>query len=168
MLWERLSGGGQRRKCWVSASVGPLLACPLFVLSDTAPPVMRLVVLVKDVSWRACFGTAASEVKVLRSLEFIHQGRRCHGRVAPMPGGGPEFIDGAWFVSMNGRLERRVFEAHQEGADTPDFRDRMMVATWRTEEYNRRGSGERRQQGTRDSSVRDRRGGPQENINGSG
>ena len=39
---------------------------------------------------------------MLRSIEFIHEGRRYSGKVAPVPGGGPEFEDGAWFVSMNG------------------------------------------------------------------
>lgn len=101
-----------------------------------------------------------SEVKVLRSIEFIHQGRRYHGNVRPVPGGEPEFIDGAWFVSMNGGPERRVFEAHRDDADTPEFRHRMMIATWLTEGYNRRVSGERRKQGTRHPPVRDRRGGP--------
>lgn len=94
---------------------------------------------------------------MLRSIEFIHQGHRYQGHVEPVPGGGPEFKDGAWFVSMNGGLERRVFEAHSDDVDTPEFRDRMMVATWLTEEYNRRVSGERRNEGTRDPSVSDRR-----------
>jgi len=97
---------------------------------------------------------------VLRSVEFLHQGRRYRGKVAPVPGGGPEFNDGAWFVSMNGGPERRVFEAHRDDADTPEFRHRIVIATWLTEGYNRRVSGERRKQGRRDSSVPDRRIGP--------
>ncbi len=76
-----------------------------------------------------------------------------------MPGGAPEFNDGAWFVSMNGGPVRRVFEAHPDDADTPEFRHRVVIATWLTDGYNRRVSGERRTQGTRDGSV-DRRSGP--------
>lgn len=98
------------------------------------------------------------EVIVLRSIEFLHQGRRYRGEVRPVPGGGPEFRDGAWFVSMNGGPECRVFEAHHEDADTPEFRHRLVIATWLTDGYNRR-SGERRKQGDRDSSIRDRRSG---------
>jgi len=94
---------------------------------------------------------------MLRSIEFVHQGRRYRGNVGPVPGGGPEFSAGAWFVSMNGGPERRVFEAHAEDADTPDFRHRLVIATWLTEEYNRRVTGERRRQGARDPSVPDRR-----------
>jgi hypothetical protein len=60
-------------------------------------------------------------------------------------------------VSINDRPARRVFEAHSDDADTPDFRHRVMIATWLTEEYNRRVSGERRKQGERDRSVPDRR-----------
>jgi hypothetical protein len=97
---------------------------------------------------------------VLRSVEFIHQGRRYRAKVRPVPGGGPEFSDGAWFVSMNGGPVRRVFEAHHDDADTPEFRHRIVIATWLTEGYNRRVSGERRKQGERDPSVRDRRIGP--------
>jgi hypothetical protein len=98
-----------------------------------------------------------SEVNVLRSIEFIHEGRRYRGSVAPVPGGGPEFIDGAWFVSMNGGPERRVFEAHRDDADTPEFRHRIVIATWLTQEYDRRVTGERRKARIRDPSVRDRR-----------
>ena len=94
---------------------------------------------------------------MLRSIEFIHQGRRYRGEVGPVPGGGAEFSDGAWFVSMNGGPARRVFEAHPEDADTPEFRHRLVIATWLTEGYNRRVSGERRKQGERDPSVPDRR-----------
>jgi hypothetical protein len=88
---------------------------------------------------------------VLQSIEFIHKGRRYRGTVAPVPGGGPEFSDGAWFVSMNGGPERRVFEAHADDVDTPEFRHRIVVATWLTEGYNRRVSGERRRGGPRDA-----------------
>jgi hypothetical protein len=101
------------------------------------------------------------EVTMLRSVEFQHRGRRYHGTVAPVPGGGPEFSDGAWFVSIDGGPVRRVFEAHPEDADTSEFRHRVVIATWLTEGYNRRVSGERRQQGGRDPSVRDRRIGPE-------
>jgi hypothetical protein len=94
---------------------------------------------------------------MLRSIEFVDQGRRYNGEVRPVPGGGPEFSDGAWFVSMNGGPVRRVFEAHPDDANTPDFRHRLVVATWLTEEYNRRVSGERRKQGARGPSVSDRR-----------
>ena len=82
---------------------------------------------------------------MLRMIEFLHQGRRYRAHVAPVPGGPAEFADGAWFVSMNGGPERRVFEAHREDADTPEFRHRIVIATWLTEGYNRRVSGERRQ-----------------------
>lgn len=74
-----------------------------------------------------------------------------------MPGGGPEFSEGAWFVSMNGGPSRRVFEVHPDDANTPEFRGRVVIATWLTDEYNRRTSGERRKQGARDPSVPDRR-----------
>lgn len=74
-----------------------------------------------------------------------------------MPGGGPEFSEGAWFVSMNGGPTRRIFEAHPEDADTPEFRSRVVIATWLTDAYNRRVRGERRKQGKRDPSVPDRR-----------
>lgn len=99
-------------------------------------------------------------MNVLRSIEFIHKGRRYRGTVRPVPGGGPEFADGAWFVSMNGGPERRVFEAHVEDADTPEFRHRIVIATWLTEGYNRRVSGDRRKSGPRGPSVPDRRSGP--------
>lgn len=101
-----------------------------------------------------------SEVNVLRSIEFIHEGRRYRGTVGPVPGGAPEFADGAWFVSMNGGPERRVFEAHRDDADTLEFRHRIVIATWLTEAYDRRTSGERRMRGQREASVQDRRGGP--------
>jgi hypothetical protein len=94
---------------------------------------------------------------MLRSIEFIHRGRRYRAKVAPVPGGGPEFADGAWFVSMSGGPERRVFEAHPDDADTAEFRHRIVIATWLTEGYNRRVSGERRTQSTGDASVSDRR-----------
>lgn len=95
---------------------------------------------------------------MLQSIEFIHEGRRYSGKVAPVPGGGPEFKDGAWFVSMNGGPERRVFEAHPEDADTPEFQHRIVIATWLTDGYNRRVSGERRRAGVRPSAP-DRRAG---------
>lgn len=94
---------------------------------------------------------------MLRSIDFIDQGRRYRGKVGPVPGGGPEFNEGAWFVSMNGGPSRRVFEAHPEDADTPEFRHRIVIATWLTDAYNRRVSGERRKQGPRDPTVPDRR-----------
>jgi hypothetical protein len=59
---------------------------------------------------------------------------------------------------MNGGTARRVFEAHAEDADTPDFRHRLVIATWLTEEYNRRTAGERRKQGERDPSPDRRKG----------
>jgi hypothetical protein len=100
-------------------------------------------------------------VNVLRSIEFIHRDRRYRGNVGPVPGGGAEFVDGAWFVAMNDGPARRVFEAHQDDADTPEFRHRIVIATWLTEGYNRRVDGEdRRKQGKRDPSVPDRRSGP--------
>ena len=105
--------------------------------------------------------TVLSEVNVLRSIEFVHRGRRYRANVAPVPGGGAEFDDGAWFVSMNGGPERRVFEAHRDDEDTPEFRHRIVIATWLTEGYNRRVEGERRKQGKRDPSVRDLRSGPE-------
>ena len=113
--------------------------------------------IVYAVSTTDLFRSRADEVNVLRSIEFTHQGRRYRGNVAPVPGGGPEFVDGAWFVSMNDGPERRVFEAHREDADTPEFRHRMVIATWLTDAYDRRVSGERRKRGMRDPSVADRR-----------
>ncbi len=97
---------------------------------------------------------------MLRTVEFLHRGRRYRGEVGPVPGGAPEFRDGAWFVSMNGGPVRRVFEAHPDDADTPEFRHRIVIATWLTEGYNRRITGERRKQRERDPSVPDRRTGP--------
>lgn len=96
---------------------------------------------------------------MLRSIEFIHKGRRYRGTVGPVPGGAAEFDDGAWFVSMNGGPERRVFEAHQDDADTPEFRHRLVIATWLTDAYDRRAMGERRKGGERDPAVPDRRNG---------
>lgn len=81
---------------------------------------------------------------MLRSIEFVMQGRRYRGTVAPVPGGPTEFDDGAWFVSMDEGPERRVFEAHRDDEDTPEFRHRLVIATWLTEGYNRRVAGERR------------------------
>ena len=108
-----------------------------------------------------------SEVNVLRTIEFVHQGREYRGDVEPVPGGGPEFDDGAWFVSMNGGPARRVFEAHPTDADTPDFRHRVVIATWLTEGYNRRTSGERRLQ--RGSIATDeRRRGPDRRVQTAG
>jgi hypothetical protein len=57
---------------------------------------------------------------------------------------------------MNDGPARRIFEAHPEDEDTPEFRARVVVATWLTEEYDRRIAGERRKQ-VRDPSVPDRR-----------
>lgn len=94
---------------------------------------------------------------MLRSIDFIHEGRRYRGHVGPVPGGAAEFNDGAWFVSMNGGPERRVFEAHQEDADTPEFRHRIVIATWLTDAYDRRVSGDRRKRDRKDSSARERR-----------
>lgn len=94
---------------------------------------------------------------MLRSVEFIHRGSLYRGRVGPVPGGGPEFSAGAWFVSIDGGPTRRVFEAHPDDGDTPDFRHRLVIAAWLTDGYNRRVSGERRKQGERDPLARDRR-----------
>lgn len=97
---------------------------------------------------------------MLRSIVFLHQGRRYRAEVRPVPGGAPEFVDGAWFVSMNGGPERRVFEAHRDDADTAEFRHRIVIATWLTEGYNRRVTGERRKSGNGSPSIHDRRTGP--------
>ena len=94
---------------------------------------------------------------MLRSIDFLNQGRRYRANVAPVPGGGPEFSLGAWFVSMNGGPARRVFEANPDDGDTPEFRHRLVIATWLTDEYNRRIMGERRKRGDRDPSKLDRR-----------
>ena len=95
---------------------------------------------------------------MLRSIEFVHQGRNYRAEVGPVPDGGPEFGDGAWFVSMNDGPTRRVFEAHADDADTPDFRHRIVVATWLTSEYDRR-VGDRRRAAGGVSSPGERRGG---------
>ena len=95
---------------------------------------------------------------MLHTVEFMHQGRQYRGEVGPVPDGGPEFGAGAWFVSIDGGPERWVFEANADDADTPDFRYRLVIATWLTDGYNRRASGERRRRGARDPSLRDRRG----------
>jgi hypothetical protein len=97
---------------------------------------------------------------MLRTVEFMHQGRRFRGEVGPVPGNAPEFSAGAWFVSIDGGPARRVFEAHPDDADTPDFRHRLVIATWLTDAYNRRVSGERRKQGERSPPVRERRSAP--------
>lgn len=94
---------------------------------------------------------------MLHSIDFIQEGRRYRGKVGPVPGGAAEFSDGAWFVSMNGGPERRVFEAHRDDADTAEFRHRIVIATWLTEAYNRRGPEERRSRGERAPSVGERR-----------
>ena len=94
---------------------------------------------------------------MLRSIEFLHGGRRYRANVGPVPDGAAEFSDGAWFVSMDGGPERRVFEAHSEDEDTKEFRHRIVIATWLKDPYNRRGSAERRKEGERELSVSDRR-----------
>ncbi len=94
---------------------------------------------------------------MLRSIEFLHKGRRYRANVRAVPGGAPEFRDGAWFVSMNGGPERRVFEAHGEDADTPEFRHRIVIATWLTDAYDRRVAGDRRKRGGPDLSAEERR-----------
>ena len=94
---------------------------------------------------------------MLRSIDFIHEGRRYRARVRPVPGGAAEFADGGWFVSMNGGPERRVFEAHPEDADTAEFRHRIVIATWLTDAYDRRVGGDRRRGRARDREGEDRR-----------
>lgn len=94
---------------------------------------------------------------MLRSIEFVHQGRGYRGEVGPVTSGRGELDVEAWFVSMEGGPICRVFEAHPEDANTFDFRHRVVMATWLTEAYNRRVSGERRRQGARDPSMPDRR-----------
>ncbi len=97
---------------------------------------------------------------MLRSVEFVHQGRQYSAKVGPVPGGAAEFAEGAWFVSMNGGPERRVFEAHHDDDDTPDFRHRVVIATWLTEGYNRRTSAERRTSRADDPPASERRNSP--------
>ena len=94
---------------------------------------------------------------MLSLVEFTHDGRRYRGEVHPVPDGGPEFAAGAWFVSVDDKPPRRVFEAHPDDADTPAFQHRLMIATWLAEGWDRRVSAERRRRGGRDPSVRDRR-----------
>lgn len=101
--------------------------------------------------------TVSSEVSVLRSIEFVVKGRRYSGRVGPVPDGPSEFDDGAWFVSMDDGPERRVFEAHADDEDTPEFRHRMVIATWLTEGYNRRVSADRRRAAETSSAASERR-----------
>lgn len=97
---------------------------------------------------------------MLRRFEFTHEGRLYRGEVRPVPDGGPEFLAGAWFVSVDDGPPRRVFEAHPDDAETPAFQHRLMIATWLAEGWNRRVSGERRKRGGRDASARDRRNAP--------
>lgn len=94
---------------------------------------------------------------MLRTIDFVHQGRQYRAAVRDVPGGGAEFADGAWFVSMNDGPERRVFEAHQEDADTPEFRHRIVIATWLTEGYNRRAAEDRRSLAGREAPTGERR-----------
>ena len=94
---------------------------------------------------------------MLDAIDFIHEGRRYRARVRPVPGGPAEFDDGAWFVSMNGGPERRVFEAHPEDEDTPEFRHRVVIATWLTDAYDRRSAGDRRKRRSGAPGMEDRR-----------
>jgi hypothetical protein len=122
---------------------------------------MRLAAVVKSrLPGGAPNVNVVCEVNVLRSIDFIQEGRRYRAVVGPVPGGAPEFAEGAWFVSMNGGPQRRVFEAHRDDADTAEFRHRIVIATWLTDTYDRRVSGERRKAGRRNSWAHDRRAGP--------
>ena len=96
---------------------------------------------------------------MLRSIDFVHQDRRYRATVQEVPGGAAEFADGAWFVSMNDGPERRIFEAHTDDADTPDFRHRIVIATWLTEGYNRRTAEDRRNSAAREAPTGERRAG---------
>ena len=94
-----------------------------------------------------------------RVVEFTHEGRRYRGEVLPVRDGGPEFAAGAWFVSVDGKAPRRVFEAHAEDADTPAFHHRLMIGAWLAEGWDRRVSAERRRS-AREATTRDRRHAP--------
>ena len=94
---------------------------------------------------------------MLRAVEFVHEGRRYRAEVRPVPGGAPEFAAGAWFVSVDDRPPRRVFEANADDADTRDFRHQLLIATWLAEGWERRSGADRRVQGKRDPAGEDRR-----------
>ncbi len=94
---------------------------------------------------------------MLRAVEFVHEGRRYRAEVQPVPGGGAEFANGGWFVSVDGAPARRVFEANADDADTQAFRHQLLIATWLAEGWERRSGGDRRKAGTRDPGASDRR-----------
>lgn len=94
---------------------------------------------------------------MLRAVEFVHEGRRYRAEVRPVPGGAPEFAAGGWFVSVDDRPPRRVFEANADDADTQAFRHQLLIATWLAEGWERRSGTERRKSGPRDSTSVDRR-----------
>jgi hypothetical protein len=73
-----------------------------------------------------------------------------------MPGAGPEFSAGAWFVTVDDGEPRRVFEANLDDGDTPAFRHRLLIATWLAEGWERRSGAERRKR-ARQPGMFDRR-----------
>lgn len=84
-----------------------------------------------------------------RVVEFTHEGRSYRAEVHPVPDGGAEFRDGAWFVTVDDGPPRRVFEVQGEDADTPAFRQRLMIGAWLAEGWDRRSGGDRRKRGPR-------------------
>jgi hypothetical protein len=82
----------------------------------------------------------------------MHEGRRYRAEVRPVPDGGEEFSRGGWFVSVDDRPARRVFEVQGGDVDSPDLRHRLLIATWLAEGWERRSGAERRHR------IRDRGG----------
>ena len=96
-----------------------------------------------------------------RVVEFTHEGSRYRAEVHPVPDGGVEFRDGAWFVTVDEGPPRRVFEVQAEDADTPAFRHRLMIGAWLAEGWDRRSGGDRRRSGTRPAALDRRQTSPQ-------
>jgi hypothetical protein len=93
---------------------------------------------------------------LLRPIEFMHEGRRYRAEVRPVPDGGEEFSAGGWFVSVDDRPARRVFEVQPHDVDSPDLRHRLLIASWLAEGWERRSGADRRRQ-FREPPVLDRR-----------
>ena len=86
----------------------------------------------------------------------MHEGRRYRAEIRPVPDGGEEFKDGGWFVSVDDRPARRVFEVQAGDSDSADLRHRLLIASWLAEGWERRSGAERRR-AAREPATVDRR-----------
>jgi hypothetical protein len=86
---------------------------------------------------------------VARVVEFTHEGHNYRAEIRPVPDGGVEFRDGAWFVTVDDGPPRRVFEVQAGDDDSPAFRHRLMIGAWLAEGWDRRSGTDRRKRGAR-------------------